>query len=104
IGEILTRLNYEVTTVADGHDAYHQAETTRFDMIITDLNMPVMDGIEFTQRVKQLPNNKFVPIVMLSNEENQSRISQARKVGISTFLSKPVDEAKLQTIMQIVLG
>lgn len=73
-------------------------------MIITDLNMPRMDGIEFVQQVKLLPNCKFVPIVMLSCESNDAKIAQAKQMGVSTFLSKPIKEAQLKTILQVVVG
>ena len=104
IGDMLTNLSYEVTTVDSGRLACQKAESTRFDMIISDMNMPVMDGIEFTRQVKKYPSCKFVPVVMLSSEQNEDKISEARKVGISTFLSKPLNEKQLKTILQITLN
>ncbi|MDH3809409.1 MAG: response regulator [Desulfuromonadales bacterium] len=67
-------------------------------MIISDRNMPVMDGIEFTGQIKKNPNCKFVPLVMLSNEQDEDKISEARKVGISTFISKPLNEKQLKKL------
>jgi two-component system chemotaxis response regulator CheY len=104
IGDMLTNLSYEVTTVDSGRLACQKAESTRFDMIISDMNMPVMDGIEFTRQIKKYPSCKFVPVVMLSSEKNEDKISEARKVGISTFLSKPLNEKQLKTILQITLN
>jgi two-component system chemotaxis response regulator CheY len=104
IGDMLKKLNYEVTTVENGDEACQKVESTRYDMIITDMNMPAMDGLEFTKRVKTYPNCKFVPIVMLSSEENVEKIHMAKKMGISTFLSKPLKEAQLRTIVQITLN
>jgi two-component system chemotaxis response regulator CheY len=104
IGDMLKKLNYEVTTVENGAEACQKVKSTRYDMIITDMNMPAMDGLEFTKRVKTYPNCKFVPIVMLSSEENTEKISTAKKMGISTFLSKPLKEAQLRTIVQITLN
>jgi two-component system chemotaxis response regulator CheY len=102
--DMLVDLGYEVTAAADGRQACQLAEDTRYDLIITDLTMPVMDGMEFAQAAKKMPNCKFVPIVMLSSEDDEEKISQAKKVGISTFLRKPIKEAQLKTILQIVLG
>ena len=79
-------------------------ESTRYDMIITDMNMPGMDGIEFTRQVRTLPNCRFVPIVMLSSEEDHDRINMARQLGVSTFISKPPKESQLQNILQIILN
>ena len=104
IGDMLTNLSYEVTTVDSGKLACQKAEAARFDMIISDMNMPVMDGIEFTRQIKKYPSCKFVPVVMLSSEQNEEKISEARKVGISTFLSKPLNEKQLKTILQITLN
>ena len=70
-------------------------------MIISDMNMPVMDRIEFTRQIKKYPSCKFVPVVMLSSEKNKDKISETRKVGISTFLSKPLNEKQLKTILQL---
>ena len=76
----------------------------KFDLIITDLNMPVMDGITFIKKAKQLPNCKFVPIVFLSSEEDETKIVEAKQAGASTFLRKPFKENQLRTILQVVLG
>ena len=104
IGDILKKLNYEVTTFDNASDACRKVESDRFDMIITDLNMPVMDGLEFTKRVRSYPNCRFVPIVMLSSEDDDEKVSRAKKLGISTFLRKPPNEAQLRTLLQITLG
>ena len=102
--EMLTGLNYEVTTATDGLDACEKVEADNYNMIIVDLNMPRLNGVEFTKRAKQMPNCKFVPIVMLSAEEDEKKISEAKQVGISTFLRKPVNESQLSTILNVVLG
>lgn len=102
--DMLSNLNYEVTTATNGFVACEEVKATKFDMIITDLNMPKMDGIEFTKQAKQMPNCKFVPIVMLSSEEDSNLIAEAKRMGISTFLRKPVKETQLKTILQVVLG
>jgi len=104
IGDMLKRLNYEVTTVDNGNDACQKVESGRFDMIITDLNMPVMDGLEFTKQVRTYPNCRFVPIVMLSSETDGEKVTKAKQLGISTFLRKPPNEAQLKTLLQITLG
>jgi two-component system chemotaxis response regulator CheY len=104
IGDMLKQLNYEVTTLDNGEEACKKAKSSRFDMIITDLNMPVMDGLEFTKQVRAYPNCRFVPIVMLSSETDSDKVSQAKQMGISTFLRKPPSESQLKTLLQITLG
>lgn len=104
LDDMLSELGYEVTAADNGKQACTLLETNRYDLIITDLTMPVMDGIGFVQSAKQMPNCKFVPIVMLSSEDDETKIAQAKQVGISTFLRKPVKEVQLKTILQVVLG
>ena len=102
--DMLAELGYNVATASDGKQACQLLEANRYDLIITDLTMPVMDGIVFAQTAKQMPNCKFVPIVMLSSEEDEAKIAEAKKVGISTFLRKPIKEVQLKTILKVVLG
>jgi len=102
--DMLEELGYAVASATDGKKACQMIELERFDLIITDLTMPVMDGIAFVQAAKKMPNCKFVPIVMLSSEEDEEKIAAAKQVGISTFLRKPVKEVQLKTILQVVLG
>ena len=104
LDDMLVDLGYEVTTADNGQQGCQLLETNRYDLIITDLTMPVMDGIIFVQTAKKMPNCKFVPIVMLSSEEDEAKIAEAKQVGISTFLRKPVKEVQLKTILQVVLG
>ena len=104
MNNMLAELHYEVTTARNGSEACKEIDQFKYDMIFTDLKMPVMDGFEFVQQAKQMPNCKFVPIVMLSGEEDESKISKAKQIGISTFLKKPIKRNQLETIMQVVLG
>ena len=102
--DMLDDLGYVATAVSNGKQACQLLETNRYDLIITDLTMPVMDGIAFAQAAKQMPNCKFVPIVMLSSVEDEAQIAEAKRVGISTFLRKPIKEMQLKTILKVVLG
>lgn len=104
VGDMLRGLDYDVTAVDNGSEAYRQVEATRFDMIITDMNMPVMDGLELTRRVKALPNCRFVPVLMLSGDGSEEKIADAKKIGVSTFLNKPPREAQLKTLLQMTLS
>lgn len=104
IEDILTELDYEVTTADNGMTAYSFVEANKFDLIITDLHMPIMCGIEFTKKIKLMPNRKFTPIVMLSSEEDVDKIAEAKKTGVSTFLTKPIKESQLKSILQIAIG
>ncbi|PLX79731.1 MAG: two-component system response regulator [Desulfuromonas sp.] len=102
--DMLVDAGYDVVAAADGQEALNKVDQDVFDLIITDLTMPVMDGIEFMQEAKSRPNCKFVPIVMLSSEEDSDKIAEAKKSGASTFLRKPFKESQLIAILRVVLG
>ena len=102
--DALAGMGYAVTAANNGQAGLRQIEAGKFDLIITDLSMPVMDGIAFVKAAKQLPNCKFVPIVFLSSEEDEARIAEAKRAGASTFLRKPFKENQLATILKVVLG
>lgn len=104
VEDMLQDLNYEITTASNGKEACKAIENSRFNLVLTDLNMPGMDGIEFAQQAKASETCKFVPIVMLSSEDDAERISEAKQMGISTFLKKPIKETKLKTLLQMILG
>lgn len=104
LSDMLESLDFSASGALNGHDGLQQIETNRFDMVITDLNMPGMDGVEFARTAKNHANCKFVPFVMLSGDDDQVRISAAKKAGVSTFLKKPVKESQLKSILQIIFG
>jgi len=102
--DALVGMGYAVTAATNGQAGLQKIEAGKFDLVITDLSMPVMDGIGFVKAAKQLPNCKFVPIVFLSSEEDETKIAEAKKAGASTFLRKPFKENQLATILKVVLG
>lgn len=104
LGDLLSSLNYVPTTVDNAKEALQKIQSTRYDLIITDMNMPEMDGIQFTRLVRTWPGYRFLPIVMISSEKNEENISSAKKFGVSAFLSKPLKEAQLKTMLQIILN
>jgi two-component system chemotaxis response regulator CheY len=104
LGDMLSDLDYDVTIVDNGRDACQKINSTLYDLIITDMNMPDMDGIEFAKQVRACPGCRFIPIVLISGEKNEDIISRAKKMGVSTFLSKPLKTAQLKAILQITLN
>ena len=96
---------FEVVDEAEnGQEALILLKTLKVDVVMLDISMPVMDGIEFVKLAKESTNCKFVPIVMLSSEEDEAKISEARKAGVSTFMKKPINEAQFTAMVKIVLG
>ena len=82
LDDMLDDLGYEVTTADNGQQGCELLQTNRYDLIITDLTMPVMDAITFVQTAKQMPNFNFVPIVILSSEEEEAKIAEAKQLHV----------------------
>jgi len=104
LADMLENEGYKVMEAVDGYEAFKLVEYVKFDLIITDLTMPVMDGLEFIRQAKKLPLCRFVPIVVLSSEEDQRKVEEAKKAGASTYLSKPFKEMQLRSMLKVVLG
>ena len=70
---------YDVLLAENGKDALDKLSGTKVDMVITDLNMPDMDGIELITQLRGMPDYKFVPIIMLTSEAQEGKKSRARR-------------------------
>lgn len=104
ISSILTKAGYAVEKASDasqGLDKFQAA--TKVDLLITDLNMPGMNGIEFIKEVRQLPAYKFMPILFLTTESQQSKRIEAKAAGASGWLVKPVSADQLLSTIKMVL-
>lgn len=73
------------------------------DLLITDLNMPGMNGIEFIKEVRKLPDHRFMPILFLTTESQQSKRDEAKAAGASGWLVKPVDAEQLIGTIKLVI-
>lgn len=88
---ILSEIHIEPTTAEHGKDALEKIETAEpFDLVITDLNMPVMDGIEFTRTIRSDPVYSTIPIIMGTTESDGSQKKLAEKSGVNDFITKPI--------------
>jgi len=85
----LTRAGYQVLEAVDGEDALRQLDGRKINLIVSDVNMPRMDGITFLTRVKQLPRYKFTPVVMLTTEGQAEKKEQGRAAGAKAWIVKP---------------
>jgi two-component system chemotaxis response regulator CheY len=99
----LSKAGFAVTRAGNGEEALTRLKTGKFDLIVTDLNMPVMDGIDFIKNLRTLPTFKFTPVLMLTTEGGDARKSQGRAAGATGWLTKPFDPEKLLTIVKKVV-
>lgn len=100
----LTSAGYLVTEAVDGLDALNKAKTTDFDLIITDLNMPNMDGLEMIETLRRSPDHAGVPIIFLSTESDGQMKDRARAAGATGWMTKPFNVEQLIKITRKVLG
>ncbi len=102
VGFTLKDAGYEVVEAVDGKDALTKLSGT-VDMIITDLNMPNMDGIELIRQVRALPNYKFVPIVMLTTESQAEKKQAGKEAGATGWIVKPFKPDQLLAVVKKVV-
>ncbi|WP_277979519.1 response regulator [Sphingomonas phyllosphaerae] len=100
----LTGAGYAVTEACDGADGLSKAAATRFDLIVTDLNMPNMDGLSMIRALREQPAQAGVPIVFLSTESDAEVKAQAKAAGATGWLVKPFEPEQLIRVVQKVLG
>jgi two-component system chemotaxis response regulator CheY len=104
VGMTLRGAGYDVIEACDGKDALSKLTGEKLNLIITDINMPNMDGISFVKEVKKLAAYKFTPIMMLTTETEQTKRDQARAAGAKAWVTKPFQpEQMLDTVAKLVL-
>lgn len=80
---------YDVIEAQDGQDALNKLSSARANLIISDVNMPVMDGITFVRELKKLPQCKFTPVIMLTTESQEQKMAEAKAAGAKAWVIKP---------------
>ncbi|HVT12746.1 MAG TPA: response regulator [Fimbriimonadaceae bacterium] len=87
----------------NGQEALAKLSTGRVDLIITDLNMPVMDGLTFIRQARGKPNLRFTPILMLTTESQESRKMEGKAAGATGWIVKPFQPEQLLKVIQKVM-
>jgi two-component system chemotaxis response regulator CheY len=101
---VLKGAGYEVIEGIDGQDAISKLTGQKIHLIISDINMPNMDGISFVKQVKQMPNYKFTPIIMLTTESKEEKKREGQEAGAKAWVVKPfTSESLLGAVQKLVL-
>jgi PAS domain S-box-containing protein len=102
----LERLGCEVQVVGDGRQAVEAFERNRYTFILMDMQMPVMDGLEATRRIRELENNgsKRTPIVALTANAMMGTLERCLEAGMDDYLTKPLDISRLQDVLDRFMG
>jgi two-component system chemotaxis response regulator CheY len=94
---------YEVVEAVDGVDGLSKLSGQELHLFLTDVNMPNMDGIEFTRQIRNRPEYKFVPIVLLTTESDLEKKQQGKAAGATAWIVKPFDPDQLLAVVKKVL-
>ena len=100
----LSGAGYQVVEAGNGAEGLAQAQATPVNMIVTDLNMPVMDGLSFIREVRKLAAYKGVPIQFLTTESDGAVKQEAKAAGATGWITKPFQQEQLVAVVKKVLG
>jgi len=89
VGFTLAREGYDVLEAVNGEDAEKKLDENDVHMMITDLNMPKMNGIDLIKKVRAKPKYRFIPIVMLTTESNEDSVLEGKAAGATGWIIKP---------------
>ena len=99
----LTGAGYEVVEAVDGIDAYEKAQAQSFDLVLTDQNMPRLDGLGLTRKLREHPQFKTVRILVLTTASSDLMKQAGRSAGATGWLVKPFDPARLLEVIKKVI-
>lgn len=104
IGTVLKVAGYNVIEAGDGIEGMAVLNSGKtVDMIITDLNMPNMDGIDFIWEARKLSDHVFTPICMLTTESEQERLATGESISTDAWITKPIQPVKVLSIVQGIM-
>jgi two-component system chemotaxis response regulator CheY len=100
VGIALRGAGYEVLEACDGRDALGKLKGQKVHLMISDVNMPTMDGISFVKAVKQIPAYKFTPVVMLTTESQDAKKKEGQEAGAKAWVLKPFKPEQMIGVVQ----
>ena len=104
VGQTLRAAGYDVIEAADGVEALEVAKERVVDVVITDVNMPNMDGITLVTRLRALPSYRLVPLLLLTTESAPERKAEGKQAGATGWMAKPFNPDQLLATLARVLG
>lgn len=104
VGFTLKGAGYDVVEAVDGKDALRLAKGAKVNLVITDVNMPNMDGIALVRELRALADYKFTPILLLTTESGEAKKAEGKAAGATGWLVKPFNPEQLLATIKKVLG
>ena len=100
----LQQVGFDVLQGAHGKDGLQHLNAGKVDLVITDLNMPEMDGITFIRSLRQIETCRFTPVLMLTTESQESKKLEGKAAGATGWIVKPFDPEKLLAVVKRLVG
>jgi two-component system chemotaxis response regulator CheY len=100
----LKQLGYEIIEASNGNDALRKIDKKQIDMLITDVNMPELDGISLVRKVREIPAYRFIPIIMLTTEWETEKKQAGKAAGATGWIVKPFKPDQLLAVVKKVMG
>lgn len=95
---------YNIIEAEDGLDALNKISNQPVDMVISDVNMPNMDGLTFVKTLKENPAYKFLPVMMLTTVSDKDQMEIGKAAGVRAWMVKPFDKTKMLSAIEKLLG
>lgn len=100
---LLKENSFDVITAVDGVDGLTKAGSATYDLVITDINMPNMNGLDMMKKMREIPELKFVPILVLTTESDSDMLAKGKEYGASGWIVKPfTNEDLLSTVQKVI--
>ena len=103
VSVVLRGGGYDVVEALDGVDALSKLKGQELHLILSDVNMPNMDGLEFTRQLRAMPDYKFVPVVLLTTESTAEKKQQGKAAGATGWIVKPFNPEQLLAVVKKVM-
>ena len=100
----LSEKGYDVVEALNGSDALKKLNNRRVHMLITDINMPELDGISLVRKVREHPDHRFIPIIVLTTESEKEKRLEGKAAGATGWIVKPFKPDQLIAVVKKVLG
>jgi two-component system chemotaxis response regulator CheY len=101
---VLGQAGFDVVLAEDGQEALNYAQENTVDLVLIDINMPTLDGIELIKELRALPKYKFVPLLVLTTESGTDKKMEGKAAGATGWIVKPFDPQQLVTTIEKVLS
>ncbi|MBT1071652.1 response regulator [Pelotalea chapellei] len=96
--------NYNIVEASTGFEALRLLPREKVDLILTDINMPDINGLELLSYLRNNPNYQEIPVIIISSEGSQKDIDKGKQLGANDYVIKPFDPARVQELIQLYLG